>query len=115
MQVIWERDRATARQITDAPNADQPIAHSTVQTLLRGLEVKHAIAHEIEGRTFVFYPLVREGHVARSVTRELVDRVFGGSVSNLVAYLLKNENVSADELQEIRRMIQHTNVKHSRK
>jgi predicted transcriptional regulator len=43
--------------------------------------------------------------VARSVTRELLDRVFGGSVSELVAYLLKNENVSAEELREIRRII----------
>ena len=114
MQVLWQRDRATARQITDALNADQPIAHSTVQTLLRGLEVKRAIAHDTEGRTFVFYPLVREGHVARSVTRELLDRVFGGSVSNLVAYLLKNEKVSPDELREIRRMIQNVNAKQPR-
>jgi BlaI family penicillinase repressor len=105
MQVLWERRRATAREITAALDADEPIAHSTVQTLLRGLEAKRAIDHEIEGRTFVFYPLVREGQVARSVTRELLDRVFGGSVSELVAYLLKNENVSAEELREIRRII----------
>jgi BlaI family penicillinase repressor len=105
MQVLWERRRATAREITAALDADEPIAHSTVQTLLRGLEAKRAIDHEVEGRTFVFYPLVREGQVARSVTRELLDRVFGGSVSELVAYLLKNENVSAEELREIRRII----------
>ena len=105
MQVLWERRRATAREITAALNADEPIAHSTVQTLLRGLETKRAIDHEVEGRTFVFFPLVREGQVARSVTRELLDRVFGGSVSQLVAYLLKHENVSPEELREIRRII----------
>jgi BlaI family transcriptional regulator, penicillinase repressor len=105
MQVLWERRRATAREITAALDADEPIAHSTVQTLLRGLEAKRAIDHEVEGRTFVFVPVVREGQVARSVTRELLDRVFGGSVSELVAYLLKNENISAEELREIRRII----------
>jgi BlaI family penicillinase repressor len=105
MQVLWERRRATAREITEALNADEPIAHSTVQTLLRGLETKRAIDHKLEGRTFVFYPLVREEQVARSVTRELLDRVFGGSVSELVAYLLKHENVSADELREVRRIV----------
>ena len=105
MQVLWERRRATAREITEALNADEPIAHSTVQTLLRGLEARRAVDHELEGRTFVFFPLVREGQVARSVTRELLDRVFGGSVSELVAYLLKSENVSADELREIRRIV----------
>jgi BlaI family transcriptional regulator, penicillinase repressor len=105
MQVLWQRRRVTAKEITETLNADEAIAHSTVQTLLRGLETKGAVGHDIEGRTFLFFPLVREGQVARSVTRELVDRVFGGSVSETVAYLLKNEKVSPEELKEIRRLV----------
>jgi BlaI family transcriptional regulator, penicillinase repressor len=105
MQILWERKRATAKEITDAMNADEPTAHSTVQTLLRGLEAKQAVGHDVEGRTFVFFPLVLEPQIARSVTRELLDRVFGGSVSSLVSYLLKNEKVTAEELKEIRRLI----------
>ena len=105
MQVLWERGRATAREITDAMNVDEPIAHSTVQTLLRNLETKRAATHEIDGRTFIFVPLVREEQVTRSVTRDLLDRVFDGSVSNLVSYLLKNEKVSEDELKALRKLI----------
>jgi BlaI family transcriptional regulator, penicillinase repressor len=105
MQVLWERKRATAREITEALNAEVPIAHSTVQTLLRNLEAKRAAGHEIEGRTFVFHPLVREEQVTRRVTRDLLDRVFDGSVSNLVSYLLKNEKVTSEELKELRRLI----------
>ncbi len=111
MQVLWQRRKATAKEITEALNADEPIAHSTVQTLLRGLETKGAVGHEIEGRTFVFHSLVREGQVARSVTRELVQRVFGGSVSGMVAYLLKNEKVSPEELKEIRRLVEEQSRK----
>jgi predicted transcriptional regulator len=58
MQVLWERGSATARDITEDLNADEPIAHSTVQTLLRGLEAKRAVGHKIEGRTFIFHALV---------------------------------------------------------
>jgi predicted transcriptional regulator len=105
MQVLWERGSVTAKEITDALNLDEPIAHSTVQTLLRGLEAKQAVGHKVDGRTFLFHPLLREGQVAGSVTRELLDRVFGGSVSGLVSYLLKNEDVSPEELKEIRRLI----------
>jgi BlaI family transcriptional regulator, penicillinase repressor len=105
MQALWQQRRATAKDITEALDADEPIAHSTVQTLLRGLEAKQAVGHDVDGRTFVFFPLIREGQVARSVTRELVDRVFGGSVSGVVAYLLKNEKVSPEELKEIRRLV----------
>lgn len=105
MQVLWERGRVTAREITDALNIESPIAHSTVQTLLRNLETKGAAAHETEGRTFYFYPLVREEQVAKSVTRDLLDRVFEGRVTNLVSYLLKTEDVSAEELKELKRLI----------
>jgi BlaI family transcriptional regulator, penicillinase repressor len=105
MQVLWDKRRATARQITDALNASEPIAHSTVQTLLRGLEDKQAIAHEPEGRTFFFFPLVKEADFTHSATRDLVDRVFRGNVGSLVAHLLKSEKVSQKEIDEIRKMI----------
>ena len=111
MQVLWQRKQATAREITEALNAEEPIAHSTVQTLLRNLEAKRAAGHAIEGRTFVFHPLVREEQVTRSATRDLLDRVFDGSVSNLVSYLLKNEKVTLQELKELRRLINEQSEK----
>lgn len=106
MQTLWNKGRANARDITDALNEIEPIAHSTVQTLLRGLEEKGAIGHEVEGRTFVFFPLVQEDKYKRSAVRDLVDRVFGGDAGSLVAHLLKNESVSRKELAEIRRLIE---------
>ncbi|MEX2169440.1 MAG: BlaI/MecI/CopY family transcriptional regulator [Pirellulales bacterium] len=105
MQTLWNKRQATARDITDALNESEPIAHSTVQTLLRTLEDKGSIAHKSEGRTFVFYPLVAEDKYKRSATRDLLDRVFGGDVASLVAHLLKNEKISRKELREIRQLI----------
>ena len=111
MQVLWDRERATAREITDAINLSEPIAHSTVQTLLRGLEEKRAVAHEAQDRTFVFFPLVPEHEFKQSATRDLVERVFGGSAKNLVAHLLKSENVSREEIEEIRKLINRRSKK----
>ena len=105
MQILWDKGRASAREITDALNASGPIAHSTVQTLLRTLEDKRAISHEVEGRTFVFFPLVKEDKYKRNATRDLLDRVFAGDVRSLVVHLLQNEKVSQKELSEIRRLI----------
>jgi BlaI family transcriptional regulator, penicillinase repressor len=105
MQVLWKAGRCTARDITEAMNANEPTAHSTVQTLLRTLEDKRAVAHEIAGRTFIFYPLVREGEVQQDATEDLVDRVFGGRAGSLVSYLLKNGKVSRKELDEIRKLV----------
>lgn len=105
MRVIWERGRVSARDITEALNRDEPVAHSTVQTLLRQLEAKGAIGHEAQGRTFVFFPLVEEDRVRRGATRDLLDRVFGGRAGDLVAHLLRTERLSEAELDELRRLI----------
>jgi BlaI family penicillinase repressor len=105
MQVLWDRGRATAREITDTINTMEPIAHSTVQTLLRGLEEKGSVSHEAQDRTFVFFPLVQEHEFKQTATRDLVERVFGGSVRSLVAHLLTHENVSREEIDEIRKLI----------
>jgi len=108
MQVLWMHGRTTAREITDAINESEPIAHSTVQTLLRGLEDKKAVDHQADGRTFVFFALVAEDEFKTSATQELLTRVFGGKVNDLVAHLLADENVSHDELAEIRKLINRT-------
>jgi BlaI family penicillinase repressor len=111
MQVLWAKGRATAREITDSISASEPIAHSTVQTLLRHLEDKGSVAHEAEGRTFVFLPLVEEHRFQVSATRDLLERVFGGNVASLVAHLLQHEQVSREEIAEIRKLINRTGKK----
>lgn len=107
MRVLWDRGRATAREVTDALNAEkgEPVAHSTVQTLLRQLEAKDSVGHEPQGRTFVFFAKAKEDRVRRSAARDLLERVFGGSAGELVAHLLKTEKLSRSELDELRRLI----------
>jgi BlaI family transcriptional regulator, penicillinase repressor len=105
MRVLWDRHRATAKEITDALNEHEPVAHSTVQTLLRSLEAKRAVGHHVDGRTFIFFPVLNERQLAQGGTRELMDRLFGGSVGSLVCHLLKHEKLTAEELNEIQRLI----------
>ena len=111
MQVLWDRRKASAREITDTLNRSGPaVAHSTVQTLLRKMEEKGAVSHRTEDRTFIYHPLVDAPSVTRSATRDLIERVFGGSAAGLVAYLLKEERIPRSELQEIRRLIEDKNT-----
>jgi BlaI family transcriptional regulator, penicillinase repressor len=105
MQVLWDLGRASAREITDALCSAEPVAHSTVQTLLRQLEAKGAVGHESTGRTFLFFAKLKEDRVKRTAARDLLDRVFGGNVGSLVAHLLKNERLSRRELDELQRLI----------
>jgi BlaI family penicillinase repressor len=108
MQVLWEQGSATARQITSALSQQEPIAHSTVQTLLRKLEGKGAVSHDLDERTFVFRPLVERSEVTHSALHDLLARVFHGSVYGLVSQLLAYEKLTPDELARLRGLIDAT-------
>src|ERR1022692_1810352 len=105
MRVLWDEGEATARQITDAMSVTRPIAHSTVQTLLRQLAAKKAVTYEKRDRTFLFRPLVAEADVSRSAAHDLLSRVFQGSISGLVGHLLDNEPIPPDELARLRALV----------
>lgn len=105
MQALWARGRATAREITDDLSHEAPIAHSTVQTLLRQLAEKGAVTHDVEERTFVFRPLYQPDEVATTATRDLLGRVFHGSVFGLVSHLLRHEKVSPEEMARLRALL----------
>lgn len=107
MQILWKKGQVNAREITDELNKIAPIAHSTVQTLLRKLEQKGAVDHDVEDRTFIFYPLVEAEKVTRNGLRDFVDRMFAGSPVGLVSYLIKNEDISKDELKKISELIKN--------
>ena len=109
MEVIWRRGRATARQITDELSRTKPIAHSTVQTLLRQLEAKGAITHEVEERTFVFRPLCQPADITTSALRDLLARAFHGSGYGMVAHLFEHETIPPEERQRLRELIEKEN------
>lgn len=106
MRVLWKQGEATARQISENMSEQPPMAHSTVQTLLRQLEAKGAVTHVKQDRTFVFRPLIQESEVSRSAAQELLSKVFRGSVSGLVAHLLDSEEVSDDEIKLLREVVE---------
>lgn len=106
MQVLWHKGQATAREVTDELSREKPTAHTTVQTLLRQLEAKGAVTHEIEDRTFIYRPLSQQTDVTTTAARDLLGRLFNNSVSGLVAHLLKNEKIEPEEIKRLRQLIE---------
>jgi BlaI family transcriptional regulator, penicillinase repressor len=101
MQVLWQKKKTTAREITDALSAFEPIAHSTVQTLLRRLEHRGAIGHEEQNATFLYFPIAQNQRVVKQAIQDVLDHLFAGSPQGMVSYLLKNRMVSPEELKEL--------------
>ncbi len=111
MLVLWEKGQATAREIAEVLNRAGPMAHSTVQTLLRSLEKKGAITHDVEQGaygigTFIYRPLKNQETARSNATRSVLDRLFDGSPEELISYLLEHEHFTPDERGAIRAIIE---------
>ena len=103
MEVIWARGSATVAEVVEALKGVD--AYTTILTLMRILKVKGYLSSRKEGRAFVFLPRVDRDTVARKAVRQLVSRFFGGSPGELVLSFLREEQLTPEELAEIKRQI----------
>lgn len=104
MEVLWKRRRATVADVVESL-APPPLAYSTVLTTLRTLEQKGYIAHEEDGRAFVYHPLVARDEAAKSAVHHLLNRFFGNSPGALAVTLLDGTQLSDDDIAKVKRML----------
>jgi predicted transcriptional regulator len=101
MDILWRRKGATAEEIR-ALLPGEP-HDSTVRTLLRVMEQKGLVAHDVNERTFVYKARIVQSKAQRKAVQALLDRLFGGSVKNLVLQLLDDEEITPEELERLAR------------
>ncbi len=105
MNVVWERGEATVHDVKDALSRGKKPAYSTVLTMMRKLEAKGYLEHEVDERTYVYRPTITRRSVRHSMLGDLLDRLFEGSPQLLVSSLIEQKRVSDKELREIRKLI----------
>ena len=104
-RVLWELKKATVREVFEAIPVDRGLEFATVQTYLRRLESKGYVKADLDGRVRVYSPRVRPVTVIRETVGDLVDRLFAGETLPLMRHLIEDGRVSADELAELRDLI----------
>ncbi|WP_242151122.1 BlaI/MecI/CopY family transcriptional regulator [Sphingomonas sp. BAUL-RG-20F-R05-02] len=105
MEVLWEDSPLTAQDVSERVAATRDWSANTVKTLLGRLLAKKVIAHEADGRRYLYRPLVpREDYVAGE-SRRLIDRLFGGKLTPLVAHLAERDALSAQDIAEIEALL----------
>jgi predicted transcriptional regulator len=103
MSVVWEMESATVGEVRGRLADD--LAYSTVLTIFRTLESKGFVRHEQEGKAFRYYPLIQADDAGDSALGRLLNKVYQGSRELLVTRLVSDENVSPDELRNIRKLL----------
>ena len=108
MEIIWDRGEATVNEVVQKLPKKRALAYNTVLTTLRILEAKGYLAHEKQGRAFVYRALVDRGHARRNAVKYVVSRFFENSPELLVLNILENDSITPEELNRLRKMIEES-------
>jgi predicted transcriptional regulator len=106
MEVIWELGPSTVQDVVDAMPEDDPLAYSTVLTMLRILERKEYLTHKKSGRAFVYHPIVDKQEAQRGAMEHLMKRFFDDSPELLALNLLDYKGWDLDDLARLKEMIE---------
>lgn len=106
LRLIWQLKRATVQGVCDHLPPERNIAYATVQTLLRRLEKKGYLKHEVEGKAHVFYPAAKREDVIKRSVNDFLNRLFGGDPIPLMHYLAEHGKISADDIEELKRLVE---------
>lgn len=110
MNHLWQINKpASVRELLESYDAPKP-AYTTIGTYMKILTQKGFVKpekHEDDGKTFFFRPLVSHEDYRRRVMSEVKDSFFGGSVSSLVRFFVKEEEIDDAELKELMSLIQN--------
>jgi predicted transcriptional regulator len=106
MQVLWDLERGTVRDVYEILRERRQVAYTTVMTMMSILEEKGHLKRHKEGRAFLYTPARPRQKVIASMVDEFVVRVFGGSARPLVLGLAKDKKLSAEDLREIERILE---------
>ena len=105
MEELWEESPLTAAEVAERVPEDRGWSLATVLTMLSRLLAKGALAHEQDGRRYLYRPAIaREDYVAEESGR-LLDRMFGGRLTPLVAHLAARGRLPDADIEEIEALL----------
>ena len=105
MEVLWDEAPLTAQDVAERVAPSRGWSANTVKTLLGRLLAKNTIAAEEDGRRYLYRPLVERGDYVEGESRRLIDRLFGGKLTPLVAHLAERDALTEEDIAEIEALL----------
>jgi len=110
MSVLWEKGEATATEVRD--RVDPDLAYTSISSMIRMLELKGFVAHRRgEGKTHVYFPVIDAEEAGKSALGRVLDKIYGGSPTKLLAQLMDQKRLSDKELTRMREMLKRSGKK----
>lgn len=106
LRVLWDLGEGSVAAVQAGLRAaGRDLAPTTVSTVLSRLEKRGLVAHQAQGRQYLYRALLSEQEVRRSMVSRVTEHLFGGDVTALVSHLLGAEPLADDELAEIQALL----------
>ena len=105
MQVFWSEPGLTADEVVQALRGKVTWNARTIRTLINRLLKKKALKYEKEGRKYRYFPAVSRQRCIKEERRSFVQRVYGGTVTPMLAAFIEEAKLSRDDIEELKRML----------
>jgi len=105
MQVLWENGPSTVQMVQENLSGER-LAYTTVQTMLNILQRKGKVKRKLLGKAYEYRPVLSRDKALREAASDMLDRVFGGSVETLLMSLVKSNQLDADKLARVQKLIE---------
>ena len=110
MSVLWEMGEATATEVRD--RVDPDLAYTSISSMIRMLELKGYVSHRRgEGKTHVYFPVIDAEEAGKSALGRVLDKIYGGSPTKLLAQLMDQKRLSDKELTRMRELLKRSGKK----
>jgi predicted transcriptional regulator len=105
MRAVWNGGRSTVEDVHRIVARKRDLKETTVRTLLRRLEQKGYLEHEIEGRAYIYRAAESARNLAARAVRQIIDRFCEGSVEELVSGMVDAKTLTDEELERLERYV----------
>lgn len=105
MKVLWQRGSATVREVYEELRKERQLAYTTVLTMMGILEHKGYVKKTAGARAYIYSPKRPQTQVVGGLVNDFVSRVFDGSAKPLLVHLIESRDLSAEELDELRKLL----------
>ncbi len=106
LMILWERSEATVREVFEAVNEQKYASYTTVLKLLQIMHEKGLVERDEQNRAHRYRAKTKQKETGKRMLDEVLQKIFGGSASRLVQQVLEAETTSAEDMREIRKMIE---------
>ena len=106
LQILWRHGPSTVKQVNEIMNEKKDVGYTTSLKMLQIMLEKGFCIREAEGKLHIYKSAIKEQQVKKNYVRDMVDQVFAGSPMEMVVQTLGNYKASAQEISELKKLIQ---------